>query len=152
MARHALRRWPAPLALALVLAALFVSPQLAAAATFTAAVPASGTTVTASPAVVSVTASNATPILGTPLMSVDGRLLPATLAYAITTPGYWAYDPDWDEDYWVPPVYDYTRATVSCAPGVLADGQRDASVTLAGGRRRRSPGASAWPRSPCSAR
>jgi len=101
--------------------------------TFSSATPSAGSTTTLSPPAVSIFAADTVPLVGTPVMSVDGIPRVATSAFFVTTPGHWEYDPDWDEDYWVGPVYDYKRATVSAVVPSLTDGQHSVVGTLAAG-------------------
>jgi len=112
---------------ALLAAALAVVPG-AFAATFPAHTPAPGSALTASPAAVSVTVADAVPLMGSVTVSVDGVVRPATVTYAVVE-GHWEFDEEYEEFDWVWPHTDYTRATIACSPGPLADGPHTVSVS-----------------------
>ncbi|MBI5230971.1 MAG: hypothetical protein HY876_02275, partial [Coriobacteriales bacterium] len=130
--------------LAAILCVISLSLTVAPAAhavTFSAPNPVSGATVSVVPSAVSVAVADTVPLLGTPVVTVGGVSKPVTVAYAIASPGYWEYDDDEGEYYWVEPTYDYTHATVSASPGTLGDGAQPVSVTMPSGN---SPRTYSW--------
>ncbi|MBI5231330.1 MAG: hypothetical protein HY876_04095 [Coriobacteriales bacterium] len=132
-----------PLLAALVVSfavSLAIAPA-ALAVGFATLAPGSGATVSAVPSAISIAVADTVPLLGTPVVTVGGVSKPVTVAYAIASPGYWEYDDEEGEYYWVEPTYDYKRATVSASPGTLGDGAQSVSVTMPSGN---SPRTYSW--------